>query len=171
MADMTHPSETSSSPTYQRLRERNAVRDQIVALAEQAQREIVVFAPRLDPYFFNVALLSQALASFAVRHRQNRARILVEDVQQAVKDNDRLTGLCRRLGEFISLRQVGEDHRGRRDMFVQIDRRGYLYQQEVTRLDCLIDTAGGGEATALAERFDEMWERSEPVTAIQPLGL
>jgi hypothetical protein len=160
-----------SKPTDERIHERDGVRDRIAALVEPAQRDVSIFAPQLDPYFFNTARFNQGLAAFATRHRQNHVRILVEDALQAIQDNDRLTGLCRRLSDIVSMRQVAEDHRGRRDMFVLVDRRGYLHQQEISRLDCLVNSAGSIETTMLAGKFEEMWERSEPITAVQPLGL
>ncbi len=153
------------------LRDRDAIRDHIVALVEQARREIVVSAPRFDGHFFNTARFSEALASFAIRHRHNQARLLVEDARQLVQDNDRLIGLSRRLSDFIHIRQVDEEHSGMQDMFILTDRNGYLHQQDIERHECLVDFNGRNKAMALASRFEEMWEHGVLVPAIRTVGL
>ncbi|GMR04105.1 MAG: hypothetical protein BMS9Abin22_645 [Gammaproteobacteria bacterium] len=153
------------------IRDRDAIRDHIAVLIEQARREIAVFAPRFDSHFFNTARFAEALATFVVRHRHNQARLLVEDAQQLVQDNGRLIGLSRRLSDFIHIRQVGEEHTGMRDMFILADQNGYLHQQDVERHECLVDFNGRSKAMALASRFEEMWVHGVLVPAIRTVGL
>ena len=153
------------------IRDRDAIRDHIAALIEQAQRDVAISAPRFDGYFFNTARFAEALAAFAIRHRHNQARLLVEDARQLVQDNGRLIGLSRRLSDFIHIRQVGEEHTGMRDMFILVDRNGYLHQQDVERHECLVDFNGKNKAMALASRFEEMWEHGVLVPAIRTVGL
>lgn len=159
------------SPKARLIRDRDGIRNFIADLAEPARREIAVFAPGLDAHFFNSTRLSRALASFAARHRHNQARFLVEDGAQAMRDNDRIVALCRRLSDFIQLRQVGEEHLGIREMFVVVDRQGYLYQQDVTEPECLAHASDGKLAVELTGRFREMWERSIPVPGLLMAGL
>jgi hypothetical protein len=167
----TPASQADTPPTHRILRERGEIAAQIATLVSQARREIALFAPELEPALFNTAALDHALAGFAIAHRHNRARLLVEDTQQAVRDNPRLVELARRLSEFVELRQVGEAHRGRRELFVLVDRTGYLYQRELARPECQLDLHGRREAIELAQRFQEMWDRSEPIATIRTAGL
>lgn len=153
------------------IRGRDEIRDQFAVLAEEAKREVALFSPQLDSYFFNNGRFARALASFAARHRHNRARILVEDTSQALRDNDRLVALLRRLSDFLDMREVGEEHRGVRDMFIVVDHGGYLHRQDMSKPECLTNAHDPQEAVQLLRRFNEMWNRSEPIASLRTAGL
>jgi len=148
-----------------------AIAEHIAALAEHASHEFDVFAPQLDPRWFDTGRLHRALASFAARHRHNRARILVEDAAQAVRDNNRVVELARRLSDFVEIRQVAESDRGLRELFVLADRNAMLHQQDVTRIEALVETGGQRAGVELRLRFKSMWDRSEPIPEIRTAGL
>jgi len=170
--ETTKNSSAPEAPPQRRIiRDRHEVSDFLVVLAENATREIVIFAPRLDGAFFNSSRFARALASFAARHRQNLARIVVEDTEQTLRDNDRLVGLCRRLSDFVHMQQVAEEHLGIREMFLVIDHRGYLHQQDIAKPDCIADFHNAHDAVLLARRFDELWDRSEPILSLRSTGL
>jgi hypothetical protein len=171
MDTATNSSASGAEPQRRIIRDRSETGDFLAMLAENATREIVVFAPHLDGTYFNSSRFARALASFAARHRQNLARIVVEDVEQALRDNDRLVGLCRRLSDFIHMHQVAEEHLGIREMFMVVDHRGYLFQQDTAKPDCVAHPRDGHEAVLLARRFNELWDRSEPIMALRAAGL
>jgi hypothetical protein len=153
------------------IKERGEVSEFLSGLVESAAREIVVFAPRLDSALFNTARFSRALASFAARHHHNHARIIVEDTEQALRDNDRLVGLCRRLSDFIHMQRVAEEHLGIRIMFVVVDHVGYLLQSDTSKPDCTAAASDPRMAVQLVRRFNGMWDRSEPITSLRAAGL
>jgi len=171
---MADDAKTTGETAPVRLRERSAVQERILELARRARHEFLVFSPHLDPRLFNTGDLAQALTDFATRDRHNRVHFLVEDTDQAVRDNDRIVRLCRRLSDFVQLRRVGSDYvplRRVRELFVVIDRAGYLHQPDVANPECVSAFAQPRAALPLAQRFYEMWERSEPVSAIRTVGL
>ncbi len=147
------------------------IREHLALLAEAAQHEVMVFAPQLEARLFNTGRLTAALAHFVAGHRHRRVRFLVEDGAQALHDNERVIDLCRRLSDFVDLRQVGEAHRGLREVFLVTDRRAYLHQEDTARPACVIDPAGRRVALDLATRFEAMWEGSEPVEGLRTAGL
>jgi hypothetical protein len=153
------------------IRDRGEVSDFLAGLMESATREIVIFAPRLDSAHFNTARVSRALASFAARHRHNLARIVVEDTEQALRDNDRLVALCRRLSDFIHMHRVAEENLGICEMFVVVDRGGYLLQMDIAKPDCAAAPRDPQQAVQLARRFNELWDRSEPIASLRSAGL
>jgi hypothetical protein len=162
---------TETAPQRRIIRDRTGVSDFLAVLAENATREIAIFAPQLDGAYFNTSRFARALASFAARHRQNLARIVIEDAEQAIRDNDRLVGLCRRLSDFIHMHHVAEEHLGIREMFVVVDHRSYLHQQDTAKPDCVTHQHAGHEAVLLTRRFNEFWDRSEPIVALRAAGL
>lgn len=171
METAKNSSAPEAAPQRRIIRDRTEVGDFLASLAENATRDIVMFAPRLDGAFFNSSRFARALASFAARHRQNLARIVVEDTEQTLRDNDRLVGLCRRLSDFIHMHRVAEEHLGIREMFVVVDHRGYLYQQDTDKPDCVTHPHDSHEAVLLTRRFNELWDRSEPIVALRATGL
>lgn len=171
METAKNSSNPETNPQRRIIRDRAEVSDFLAKLAENATREIVIFAPRLDGTFFNSSRFARALASFAARHRQNLARIVVEDTEQTLRDNDRLVGLCRRLSDFIHMQQVAEEHLGIREMFMVVDHRSYLYQQDMAKPDCVAHPRDGHEAVLLTRRFNELWDRSEPIVTLRATGL
>jgi hypothetical protein len=171
METAKNSSAPEATPQRRIIRDRAEVSDFLALLAESAMREIVIFAPRLDGAFFNSSRFARALASFAARHRQNLARIVVEDTEQTLRDNDRLVGLCRRLSDFVHMQQVAEEHLGIREMFMVVDHRGYLYQQDADKPDCVTHPHDSHEAVLLTRRFNELWDRSEPIVALRATGL
>lgn len=153
------------------LRGSDAVRDALAPLVDRAMHDIALFAAQLPAELFNTVAFSRALASFAARHTRNRARLLFDQVDQALQDNDRLVALARRLSDTLSVRQVSEDDRGHREIILLIDHAACIQQHDFARAEAIMDARGGAAIAELAQRFDAMWERSEPISAMHPLGL
>lgn len=167
----TITNEEKSTPQRRIIRNRQEGSEILAALVENAKREIVIFAPQLDGTLFNSSRIARALASFSARHRHNLARIVVEDAEQAIRDNDRLVGLCRRLSDFIHMHRVSEEHTGIHEMFVVVDHRSYLHQEDIAKHECIVHFHDGHQAVMLARRFNELWDRSEPILSIRCAGL
>jgi hypothetical protein len=169
MADDANTAATEAHPAL--LKGNKAVQERLLALAGSVRHEFLVFSPQLDARLFNVRELTQALTSFVARDRHNQVRILVEDSDQALRDNDRVVRLCQHMSDFVQMRRVDDDHVGLRELFVVIDRLGYLHQPDITNPECVSALADKRAAMPLAQRFYEMWERSQPLAAIRTTGL
>lgn len=161
----------ADSPGPQLVRGVEAVRDLLGPLIDRAQHEVALFAPQLPAELFNTVAFIRAFASFAARHRRNRGRLLLGDAPQALRDNDRLVALARRLSDAILVRQVAENDRGDRDIVLLVDHSAYLQQQDSARVEAVLDTRGGPAIAKLVDRFEAMWDRSEPVAEWYPTGL
>ncbi len=168
---MVDQTEGAAAPVRTLLKNRDAVRAQLTLLVNQARHEIRMFAPHLDPALFNTADITHLLASFVARDRHNLVHILVEDSEQTVRDNDRIVHLCQRMSDFVQLRRVSERHVGLKEMFLVVDRLGYLHQQDLTRPEYLSSSADTRSAAELLQRFREMWDHSEPVQRLHTTGL
>ncbi len=172
MGNIPDQPEVHAGDTQQRrIATREELCEAVITLLEQAQRNIVVFGPSLDRNCFNTARATDALGQFISRHVDNRIRILIENEQQVLRDNARLVAMARRFGDSIHIRHVGEDHVGLRELFVITDNRDYLYQENVDRLESIVDYQGPGDAIPLVRRFYGMWDMSGPATSINVIGL
>lgn len=165
------PDQTEPKTGPSVLKSREDIRDAVAALIGLARRDIILFTPQMEAFFFNSSPIGQMLASFAAKHQYNRARFLVEDAAQVLRDNDRLIGVCRRFTEFIQLRQVGEEHRGYREMFLVVDGVSYLHQPDITEPKCIVEPAGRRHCVDVKRRFELMWDRSEPLQGLYTAGL
>ena len=150
---------------------RGDLRDAIVKQLGHAHRHIAVFAPVMDGYCFNTAHVAQTLARFAASHRQNLVRVLVENDRQVLRDNERIIELIRRFSDFIKMRRVGERHIGLTEMFIITDSSGYLHQPDLTKADCLLDFTDRYKSSQLSRKFEQIWDASEPITGVHPLGI
>ena len=159
------------TPEHHRLTTRDEVRAAVAVLFEQAQRQILIFGPVLERYYFNTARIEELMGKFIARHRTNRIRILTEDTQQVLLDNARFKQLAQRLPDCLSIRQVNEMHRGLKDMFVVADRTGYVHLPDVETFDGLTSTQAPRAALQFTRRFESMWEKSEPAPGLNTVGL
>jgi hypothetical protein len=163
--------DATEESAIQHLRSRVEAHEVMVDMLAQARRRIVIFAPVLDASLFNTSRVIQTLADFAAGHRHNLARLLVENSAQAVHDNGRVIGLCRRFSDFIKMRQVDEDHAGLREMFVVIDDHAYLHQRDIDNPDFLSAVNARRDARPLILQYERMWDRGHSIPSILTVGL
>ncbi len=150
---------------------REALKENVALAFESARRAIAIYSPHLDPTQFNQSRVIDALATFCAGGRHNKVRILVDHGDETIRNNGRLTGLARQFSDFIDLRQLGEGISAPVDMFVVIDRDSYLHQPDNQKAECIVDFSASHEVSALAKRFEQLWERSEPIAGLHVLGL
>ena len=158
-------------PQHHRLQTSEQARDAIAGLFQQAMHQLVLFAPLVEPRYFNTAALEALIGEFIGRGRGNQLRILIEDGHQVLLDNARLAKLAHRLPDCVRIRKVGEAHRGLRDLFLVADHKGYFHQPQLERIDSVTSGVATRTAVQLARRFEQMWEQSEPVEDLSRLGL
>lgn len=150
---------------------REAIQHNVAVAFESARHSISVYAPLLDPANFNQSRPVDALATFCSGGRPNKARILVDRGDETIRNNSRVAHLARRFSDFIDIRQLGEGSGAPSDMFVVIDRGGYLHQPDSEKPECIVDFNASHEVGALSKRFEQLWERSEPIPSLHMLGL
>ncbi|MFV1996897.1 MAG: hypothetical protein ACC641_02690 [Acidiferrobacterales bacterium] len=150
---------------------REAVKENVALAFESARRAIVIYSPLLDPAQFNQSRVIEAMATFCAGGRPNKVRILVGRGDETIRSNARVTSLARRFSDFIDLRQLGKGSGSPSDMFVVIDRNGYLHQPDSEKAECIVDFNASNEVGALSRRFEKMWERSEPIAGLHVTGL
>jgi hypothetical protein len=150
---------------------REALKENVALAVESARHAIAIYSPRLDPTHFNQSRVIDALGKFCAGGRPNKVRILVDRGGETIRNNGRISGLARRMSDFIDIRQLSEGSGAPSDMFVVIDRDAYLRQPDSEKAECIVDFSTSHEAGALSKRFEQMWEQSEPIAGLHVLGL
>ena len=166
---MTGETETHDQP--QRVQEREALRQSLPELLQRAQREVALLAPTLNAEIFNQQAISQSLASLIAKHQRNRVRILVDNHQQLLRDNERLAELGRRFSDFIQIHKLAPEHHGRSELLLLIDRQGYLYQADANRFDAIINFSDPIKTVQYHKEFDGLWQASSTLPGLHTLGL
>jgi len=150
---------------------REAVRENVAVAFDNARHSVSVYSPLLDPANFNQSRVIEALAKFCSGGRPNKARILVGHGDEMIRSNSRVADLARRFSDFIDIRQLNRDGGIPSDMFIVIDRDRYLHQPDSEKAECIVGLSTSHELGALSRRFEQLWERSEPVAGLHTLGL
>lgn len=166
----TSAGNTGAGLTEGRVQGPEALAQAVAALVRSARREARLFAPQVAPAIFSSAAVTAALGYFAAQHTRNSARLLVEDAVQLLRDNGRLIQLARRIASGLELREVEDNDRGARDLYIIADRSAHLIQEDVGRNDAVLAARVPHETNQLIERFDAAWDRATPL-ALHTLGL
>jgi hypothetical protein len=166
-----HKQNATEESGIQHLHSRVEAHDLMTDMLTQARRRVAIFAPVLDASLFNTSHVARTLASFAAAHRQNLVRLLVENTTQAVHDNGRVVGLCRRFSDFIKMRQVDGDDAGLREMFVIVDDHAYLHQRDIDSPDFLAAVNARRDVRPLMLQYERMWDRGHSIPSILTVGL
>lgn len=144
----------------------------IAALLGDAQHELAILTPDLDPELFATPTALDALKRIALSGRRARIRILVLEPRAALTEARRLVTLAQRLPSAFALRTPVDDvDRQYASAFVLNDRRGYLFRPLAARLEGEGSTYAPGRHAQLLALFEEIWERSEPAGELRALGI
>lgn len=147
--------------------ELEAATQTVVALAA---RRLMIFDGRLARTWDTSARLD-AIRALALASPRHEVRIVVHDAEALRRDCPRVMALATRFAHVIAFRETRPEARHAKDAMVVADTRHFVH-----RFHEGSPRAGHGlddpeAATALADRFEELWEASDPFGAGMTLGL
>lgn len=141
------------------------------ALLPLAQRTIFVFDPDLQlPALGNMARV-ETLRSFLRANRENTLHIALHDTEAVVRDMPRLIKLLQEFPNSIAIHRTEGVARRAQDCFVLIDARHFVRRPVAAQARGVYALEEAREGRALQERFEQIWEASEPAVAATHLGL
>jgi hypothetical protein len=153
-------------------------RDQLAAVRLQllagARYKLAIHLPSLPADMLSSPGELAELRRIATSGRNAEIRIVLADAGAALRAGHRLIDLAQRLPSAIQIRTpANEDDSGpvNTALWLLNDTYGYLFLPDASRLDgraALED--GPGQAPLLLD-FEQIWERAEPASQLQPLGL
>lgn len=165
----SRPADYTMAPLH--LDSRARLRELGIELAEQARRELLLFAPRLDPDLYDQAPFLEAVRRLALAAPHQPVRILVAEARAIARDGHRLIELARHLSSRIALREIDERDQERRDAFLIIDTRGYLHRPLSASHQGLAEFDGRRGARRLREEFNQLWEVARESSELRRLYL
>jgi hypothetical protein len=153
-------------------------REQLAAIRLQlliaTRYKLAIHLPALPADLLSSPAELAELRRIATAGRNSEVRIVLGDASAALRTGHRLIDLAQRLPSAIQIRTPAtEDDSGpiNTALWLLNDTYGYVFLPDASRLDgraALED--GPGQAPLLLD-FEQVWERAEPATQLQPLGL
>ncbi len=147
------------------------VRDACVALARQARRSLELVSRHLDPALFDTDEFATAVRELVVNSRRAQMRILVLDAAPVVARGHRLVELAQRLSSYISIRVPAPEHKDFNEAWLVADTTGFLHRRFSDRYEATANFDDRRHASALANRFEEIWQRAQPDANLRRLHL
>jgi hypothetical protein len=142
--------------------------DQVIGAAEHTIR---VFDISLSNRGFNAPGRAEKLREFLVRGRAHRLLIALHESELLERENARLLTLLRQFPMSIEIHRTIAQARSANDPFVVADDHSVWHQLHFTQPRAIVAVHSPADALPIAQRFDEIWELSEPAVSATRLGL
>ncbi|MFB1488668.1 MULTISPECIES: hypothetical protein [unclassified Thiocapsa] len=152
---------TRHQPGPRMLATRGEIRDAGIAIAQGAQRELLLFDRTLDLDLYNTKEFIDAVKRLALAQPDSPVHVLLSHPDKRNQGGDRIVGLAQRLTSRIAIRRLADDAADRPDAFLIGDRRAYIKRPSAEGSEGVADMHGRREARRLSADFEQMWEHAE----------
>jgi hypothetical protein len=163
--------EASPSPDYRRL---SSIAESQAAIAEVigcAQRLLRIFDITLANRGFGSPARIEQLRQFLVAGRAHRLLIALHETEQLERECPRLIALLRQFPMSIEIHRTVGEARNATDPFVVADDHSVWRQMHFQQPRAIVALHSPADAMPIAQRFDEIWDLSEPAVSATKLGL
>ncbi len=165
------PTQAPPEPSYRQLSgiaESLAAVDEVIATAE---RTIRIFDVSLGGRGFNSPARAEKLRQLLVRSRSHRVLIALHETDPLERECPRLLMLLRQFPMSIEIHRTLGQAREARDPFVLADDHSVWHQSHVEQPRAIVALHSPADSTPISQRFDEIWQLSEPAVSATTLGL
>lgn len=163
------PSSSAAADPVLRVHDRNQLVDAHRRLLADARHEIAILTDDLDPGVLDTDIVVAELRRIALSGRRANLRILV---RRPSSQASTLIALAQRLPSRIAVRTpVDEADQALATGLVINDRGGYLLRNDAGRNEGHGHLDDRARHRPLLARFNEMWERAEPVAELRALSI
>ena len=166
-SDFTKPAD----PVYRQIfgvAESLAGIDEVIATARQTIR---VFDISLSNRGFNSPARATLLREFFVRGRAHRLLIALHETDLLERECPRLLALLRQFPMSIEIHRTIAQARNATDPCVIADDHSVWHQLHFEQPRAVVALHSPADVLPVSQRFDEIWELSEPAVSATTLGL
>ncbi|MEO5693249.1 MAG: hypothetical protein ABIQ72_09005 [Usitatibacter sp.] len=142
--------------------------DEVIATA---QRAIRVFDISLSNRGFNAPARVERLREFLVAGRAHRLYIALHNTDNLERESPRLLQLLRQFPMSIEIHRTVAQARNAMDPFVLADDHSVWRQLHHEQPRAIVALHSPADAAPIAQRFDEIWDLSEPAVSATTMGL
>ena len=164
-------SEKRTEPSYRQITgiaESLEAIDEVISVAERTLR---IFDISLSNRGFNSPARAAALREFLVRGRSHRILIALHETDLLERENPRLLMLLRQFPMSIEIHRTLAQARNATDPFIVADDHSVWHQLHVEQPRAIVALHSPSDTLPIAQRFDEIWDLSEPAVSATTLGL
>jgi hypothetical protein len=148
--------------------------ESLEAIAEviaNARRTLRVFDVSLSNRGFNSVAICDKLREFFVAGRAHRLYIALHETALLERECPRLLALLRQFPMSMEIHRTLAQARNANDPFVVADDHSVWHQLHYEQPRAIVALNSPQDAIPIAQRFDEIWELSEPAVSATTLGL
>jgi len=152
----------------------SGINESLAAIAEvvgAAERTLRVFDISLSNRGFNSPGLTEKLRQFLVAGRAHRLLIALHNTELLERESPRLLQLLRQFPMSIEIHRTLAEARNAMDPFVVADDHSVWHQHHHEQPRAIVALRSPADATPIMQRFEEIWELSEPAVWPNTLGL
>jgi len=142
--------------------------DEVISVAE---RTIRIFDISLSNRGFNSPARAAALREFLVRGRSHRILIALHETELLERENPRLLTLLRQFPMSIEIHRTLAQARNATDPFILADDHSVWHQLHVEQPRAVVAVHSPADTLPISQRFEEIWDLSEPAVSATTLGL
>ena len=136
-----------------------------------AERTIRIFDISLSNRGFNSPARAAALREFLVRGRSHRILIALHETELLERENPRLLTLLRQFPMSIEIHRTLAQARNATDPFILADDHSVWHQLHVEQPRAVVAVHSPADTLPISQRFEEIWDLSEPAVSATTLGL
>jgi len=142
--------------------------DEVIAAA---QKTLSIFDFTLEHRGFGDVARIERLRHFLIAGRAHRLRIALHETAQLERHEPRLIALLRQLPGSIAIHRTVGQARTAMDPFVVADDHSVWHQMHHDQPRAIVALHSPADASPLLDRFEEIWQLSEPAVGASTLGL
>ena len=163
--------EAAPKPSYRQI---SGITESLAAIEEvvgAAQRTLRIFDVSLSNRGFNSPGLTEKLRQFLVAGRAHRVYIALPNTALLERESPRLLQLLRQFPMSIEIHRTLAQARNANDPFVVADDHSVWHQHHHEQPRAIVALHSPADAMPIMQRFDEIWDLSEPAVSATTLGL
>jgi hypothetical protein len=167
----TPEAEEPRKPDYRALfgiAESQAAIGEVIA---SARRTLRIFDITLANRGFNSPARTEQLRQLLVAGRAHRLMIALHETDPLERDCPRLIALLRQFPMSIEIHRTIAQARNATDPFAVADDHSVWHQMHHEQPRAIVALHSPADAMPIAQRFDEIWDLSEPAVSATKLGL
>lgn len=162
---------TEPQPSYRQLSGAAESRAAIDEVIGAAQKMLSIFDYTLEHRGYGDPARIERLRRFLLAGRAHRLRMALHDPEQLERREPRLIALLRQLPGSIAIHRTVGQARNATDPFVVADDHSVWHLQHNDQPRAIVALHSPADASPLRDRFEEIWELSEPAIGSSTLGL
>jgi hypothetical protein len=168
MSTPANPEPKANYRQVEGLADSRAAIDEVIAAATKS---LAIFDFDLDQRGFGDPARIERLREFLFAGRSHTLRIALHDPERLERHEPRLIALLRQMPHAISVHRTVGEARKAADPFVLADDHSVWHLMQQGQPRAVVALHSPPDAAPLKDRFEEIWELSEPAISATTVGL